>query len=104
MIGGALVGLPLAGMGQRVWPIVLGKLLLHPLLVSLCILALPVLGVAPLPPELRMAAVLMAAMPMMGIYATLAQAYGQEDFAAAATLLATAVSFFSISGLLWVLR
>ncbi len=104
VIGGALVGLPLAGMGQRVWPIVLGKLLLHPLLVSLCILALPVLGVAPLPPELRMAAVLMAAMPMMGIYATLAQAYGQEDFAAAATLLATAVSFFSISGLLWVLR
>ena len=104
VIGGALVGLPLPGMGQRVWPIVLGKLLLHPLLVSLCILALPVLGVAPLPPELRMAAVLMAAMPMMGIYATLAQAYGQEDFAAAATLLATAVSFFSISGLLWVLR
>jgi len=104
VIGGALVGLPLAGMGQRVWPIVLGKLLLHPLLVGLCILALPMLGVAPLSPDLRSAAVLMAAMPMMGIYATLAQAYGQEDFAAAATLMATVASFFTISGLLWVLR
>ena len=104
VIGGALVGLPLAGMGQRVWPIVLGKLLLHPLLVGLCILSLPMLGVAPLSPDLRSAAVLMAAMPMMGIYATLAQAYGQEDFAAAATLLATVASFFTISGLLWVLR
>jgi predicted permease len=104
VIGGALVGLPLAGMGQRVWPIVMGKLLLHPLLVSLCILALPALGVAPLSPELRMAAVLMAAMPMMGIYATLAQVYGQEDMSAAATLLATVASFVTISGLLWLLR
>lgn len=104
VIGGALVGLPLAGMGQRVWPIVLGKLLMHPLLVGLCILAVPYLGLAPLSPELRMAGVLMAAMPMMGIYATLAQAYGQEDFAAAATLLATVASFVTISGLLWVLR
>ncbi|NVO07868.1 MAG: AEC family transporter [Rhodoferax sp.] len=104
VIGGALVGLPLAGMGQRVWPIVLGKLVLHPLLVLLGILALPSLGFAPLAPDLRLAAVLLAAMPMMGIYATLAQAYGQEDFSAAATLLATVASFFTISGLLWVLR
>jgi predicted permease len=104
VIGGALVGLPMAGMAQRVGPIVLGKLLLHPLLVWLAILALPYLGLVPLPDDLRMAAVLLAAMPMMGIYATLAQAYGQEDFSAAATLLATVASFFTVSGLLWALR
>ncbi|WP_342617977.1 AEC family transporter [Rhodoferax sp. GW822-FHT02A01] len=104
VIGGALVGLPLAGMGQRVWPIVLGKLVLHPLMVLLCILALPYLGLAALDPSLRTGALLLAAMPMMGIYPTLAQAYGQEDFAAAATLAATVLSFFSISALLWVLQ
>lgn len=103
VIGGSLAGLPLAGMGTRVWPIVLGKLVLHPVLVWLCILALPWLGIAPPGPELRRAAVLMAAMPMMGIYATLAQGYGQEDMAAAATLLCTVASFFTVSALLWVL-
>jgi len=104
VIGGALVGLPLAGMGQRVLPIVLGKLLLHPLLVWGGLAVLAAVGMPPLDPALRTAAVLMAAMPMMGIYPTLAQAYGQEDFAAAATLLATVASFFTISGLLWVMR
>ena len=103
VIGGALVGLPLAGMGQRVWPIVLGKLVLHPLLVWLCLQALALAGMPPVSAELRTAAVLMAAMPMMGIYATLAQAYGQEDTAAAATLLATVLSFFTVSCLMWVL-
>jgi hypothetical protein len=104
VIGGALVGLPLAGMGQRVWPIVLGKLVLHPLMVLLSILALPYLGLAELDSSLRTGALLLAAMPMMGIYPTLAQAYGQEDFAAAATLAATVLSFFTISALLWVLQ
>lgn len=103
VIGGALVGLPMAGMGQKVWPIVVGKLLLHPLLVWLCIEALPWLGLPVLPHELRMAAVLLAAMPMMGIYTTLAQNYGQEDFCAAAALMATIASFFTVSGLLWLL-
>ena len=49
-------------------------------------------------------AVLMAAMPMMGIYLILAQANGQEDFSAAALLVTTLGSFFTLSGLLWVFR
>ena len=59
---------------------------------------------AALDPNLRLAAILMAAMPMMGIYPTLAQAYGKEDFSAAALLAATASSFVSLSALLWFLR
>jgi uncharacterized membrane protein YfbV (UPF0208 family) len=46
----------------------------------------------------------MAAMPMLSIYPILAQIYGQEDFSAAALLIATAASFYTLSGLLWALR
>ena len=38
-------------------------------------------------------AVLLGAMPMMGIYPILAQAYGHEGISAAALLVATVVSF-----------
>ena len=100
VIGGTLVGLPLAGMGQRVMPVVLGKLLVHPLLVWGAVSALPWLGLD-LSPELRMAAVLSAAMPVMGIYPTLAQAHGQEDTSAAALMATTMASFFTLSTLLW---
>ncbi len=103
VIGGTLVGLPMRGLGRQITPIAVGKLIVHPLAVLLAILALPLLGLT-LDPSLRMAAVLMAAMPMMGIYPILAQAYGQEDFSAAALLLTTVASFFTLSGLLWALR
>ncbi len=104
VIGGTLVGLPMQGMGRRVMPIVLGKLVFHPAAVLLAVLALPMIGLPALDPSLRMAAVLMAAMPMMGIYSILAQAYGQEDFSSAAVLVTTIGSFFSLSALLWLLR
>lgn len=104
VIGGTLVGLPWHGMGRRVLPIVLGKLLLHPLMVLLAVLALPWLGLPALDPALRTAAVLMAAMPMLGIYPTLAQAYGQEELCASAMLITTISSFFTLSTLLWVLQ
>jgi predicted permease len=101
VIGGTLVGLPLHGMGKQVVPIVAGKLLLHPLAVLLVALALPLLGLAALDPALRMSAVLLAAMPTMGIYPILAQTYGKEDRSAAVLLVATIASFFTLSGLLW---
>ena len=100
VIGGALLGLPLRGMVRRAAPIAVGKLIGHPLAVLVAILALPVLGLPPLDPALRMAAVLMAAVPMMSIYPILAQAYGQEDFSATALLMTTVASFFTLSGLL----
>ena len=104
VIGGALLGLPLRGMGQRAAPIAAGKLVLHPLAVLLASCAMPVLGLPALDPALRMAAVLMAAMPMLSIYPILAQAHGQEDFSATALLVTTVSSFFTLSGLLWVFR
>jgi hypothetical protein len=68
------------------------------------VLAVPLLGLPALDPALRKAAVLMAAMPMMSIYPILAQAYGEGDFAAAALLVTTVASFFTLSGMLWLLQ
>ncbi len=104
VIGGTLVGLPVGGMGRQVAPIVVGKLIVHPLCVLLAIMLVSALGLAPIDPTLRTAALLMAALPMMGIYATLAQQYGQEDFCAVAQLLTTLTSFLTLSSLLWLFR
>ena len=104
VIGGALVGVPVHGMAARVLPVVAGKLLLHPAMVLLCVLALPLLQMPPLDTSMRTAAVLLAAMPMMGIYPTLTQAYGVEDVSAAALLAATVGSFFTLSALIGLLR
>jgi predicted permease len=104
VIGGTLVGLPLGGMGRQIMPIAFAKLVLHPLAVLLAITALPLVGMAVLEPPLRNAAVLLAAMPMMSIYPILAQTYGKEDLGAAALLVTTVLSFFTLSGLIWLSR
>jgi predicted permease len=104
VIGGALVGLPMRGMVRQVAPIVVGKLVLFPLAVFLAMQALPLFGLPPLDPSLRQAALLMAAMPMMGIYPILSMQYGRQGLAASALLVATAGSFFTLNLLLWLLR
>lgn len=104
VIGGNLVGLPLKGLGRRVAPIAFGKLVVMPTAVALVLALLVWAGLPPLSPELKSAAILMAAMPMMSIYPMLAQAYGQEDVAAPALLVTTLASFFTLSCLLWVMR
>lgn len=104
VIGGTLFGLPLEGMGRQIAPIVVGKLLLHPLGVALATLAMPLIGLPALDASLQLAAVMLAAMPMMGIYPILAQSYGKQDLGAAALLVTTVVSFFTLSGLLWLTR
>ena len=45
----------------------------------------------------------MAAMPMMSIYPILALPYGFAERSAAALVLATVVSFATLSALLWLL-
>jgi predicted permease len=104
-IGGMLVGLSLSAGWQRVVPLVAGKLIGHPLAVLLISsLLLPLLGVAPMGPELRAAALLMAAMPMLSIYPILAQAYGEADRSATALLICMVSSFFTLSAWMWVVR
>jgi malonate transporter and related proteins len=101
VIGGSLHGLSLAGMGRQIGPVVLGKLVLHPL-IMLAALALGLAaGLPALSPELRTALILSAAMPIMGIYPILAQRHGQEGFSAAALLATTLGSFVTLNVLLW---
>lgn len=103
VIGGTLAGLPMRGVALKVAPIALGKLVMHPLAVALAVACLPLVGMAPLAPELRNAAILMAAMPMMSIYPILALPYGFAERSAAALVLATVGSFATLSALLWLL-
>lgn len=100
VIGGALVGLKPEGLKGTVAQIALGKLIVHPLLMVLVLLWLiPVDD-----PALRTAALLTGALPMMGIYTILAQRFGHGAISAAAQLVTTVVSFFTLSTLLWVLK
>jgi predicted permease len=104
VIGGTLVGLPLQGMGLSVLPIAIGKLVGHPLSVLVAAAALSWLGMAPVDDALLAAGVLMAAVPMLGIYPILAQAYGLAERSAAAMLVTTASSFLTLSAALWLLK
>lgn len=98
VIGGALVGLSTRGMRRDVSAIALGKLLLHPLAVVSFLCLLP-----PIDPALRAAAVVFSSVPMLSVYPILAQKYGLEGFCAAALLLATVLSFITMTLVLWLL-
>jgi malonate transporter len=104
VIGGTLVGLQVRGLRRQVAQIAVGKLLLHPAAVWAAVSLLPLLGLPPLGVDLRAAAVLAAAMPMLGIYPLLAQRHGFEGFTAAALLACTVASFFTITAILWLMR
>jgi predicted permease len=99
VIGGSLVGIAARGMARDVGAIAAGKLLLHPLAVLLMVVLLP-----PMERELQTAVVIMAAVPMLGIYPILAQKHGHDSMAAAAQLGTTVLSFFTLTSLLWLLQ
>lgn len=99
VIGGSLVGLQVQGVRAAIAAIAVGKLILHPLL-----MAAVLMWIVPVDdPALRTAALLTAALPMMGIYTLLAHRLGQGPLGAAAQLVTTVLSFASLSALLWLL-
>lgn len=100
IIGGTLTGLSISGMKHKIFPVVLGKLVLHPVAVIVVMWILMSVGFPALEPDLHRAIVISAAIPMMGTYTILAQAYGQDKTASAIMLAATMLSFFTLSGLL----
>ena len=102
VIGGALVGTPIQHNSAQIAPTVLGKLILHPLLVCGATFFVPLIGLSGLDPQYKTAAIVMAATPMMGIYPTLAQSYGREGSSALNMLTATILSFATLSCLLWI--
>ncbi len=98
VIGGSLVGQMARDLWRDISLVLVGKLLLHPLAVLLLVMLLPPMG-----RELQVAVVMLAAVPQMGIYPILAQKFGHDGMAASAQLASTVVSFFTLTGLLWVL-
>ncbi|MCI0509715.1 hypothetical protein C8E00_104117 [Chromohalobacter marismortui] len=99
VIGGTLYGLRIGGMLGDVSQVVLGKLVLHPLLILLMLWWLP-----PIDPTLATAAVILASAPMLSVYPILGQRYGQDALCTASLMLATLLSFITISALLWLLE
>ena len=93
--GCSLVGLRVQGLFKQVSSIVLSKLLVHPLAVGFFLWQL-----GPMETYLQITGVVLAAVPMLSIYPLFAQRYGREGLCAAALLVTTVVSFFTISALL----
>jgi predicted permease len=98
VIGGSLKGLQLRGMVRDIADIGVAKLLLHPLFLFA---AMTVVGLKE--PELRKAALIYASAPMMSVLPVLGLKYGDEGVWSAALLATTALSFFTISAMLWLI-
>ena len=62
------------------------------------------LGLPELPSELKVAAVLTCALPPFSVLPSLAEPYGEADRGAASMMLATALSFLTLSGWMIVLQ
>jgi malonate transporter and related proteins len=100
-MGGMLVGMRLRGQRADLAVVIAGKLLVMPVIGVGLVMLLPLLGLAPLEPELRVAAVLTCALPSMSMAAALGEQYGEGEFGAATMLLSTAVSFLTLTA--WLL-
>lgn len=100
VIGGTLVGIPLAGIGGRASRIVLGKLILHPLAMLMALVLLPGRLLPPLDPAMAMALMITGALPIMGIYTILAQRHGDGRVSAVALLSTSILSFVTLNLLL----
>ena len=97
-IGGSLLGLQTRGMAGDVGLTVAGKLIAHPLAVFAGLKLAPGLD-----PALAKAALIFAAAPVITIYPLLGAIYGQGQLCAAALVSGVAVSFFTVSTLLYFL-
>lgn len=102
-VGGTLAESRMAPLLGGVATLVVTKLVLHPVGVWLAIALVGVTLFGGLDADLKIAAVLMAAMPVMAMYSVLVQRYHAEDSAAAALLLTTLGSFVTLNVLLWML-
>ena len=98
-VGGMLVGLEVGGVTRDAARIVAGKLVLLPAAMFAAQLAL-----APaLEPDLRRSMLIFASAPTLSIFPLIGRQYGQERVCAASVVLATGLSFLTMSALLLIL-
>jgi len=99
VVGGMLVGLQVGGVTRDAARIVAGKLFLLPAAVFAAQLVL-----APaLDPDLRKSMLIFASSPTLSIFPLLGRQYGQERVCAATVVMATGLSFLTMSALLLLL-
>lgn len=98
-IGGSLVGSTLKGKVTDLSSVIIGKLVFHPLLVLMMVWLLPGFD-----PKLQLAAVVLAAMPMMSVYPIVGGGYGFRQECASILLGATCAAFVTISIILILLQ
>ncbi|MDF2153442.1 AEC family transporter [Vibrio sp. CAU 1672] len=91
-IGGGLLGVRAGGMKKEISTVVISKLFLHPLLLLMLILV----GFD-LEPTMSAVAVILASMPMFGVYAVIGQKYNMGGICSAVLLPTTLVSTITIS-------
>lgn len=96
VLGGTLHGLPLRGNRVLAGVIAGGKLIVHPAM-AVAAAALVMGAGIDLPPDLRLAAILSAAVPMFTVYVLFVQPYGHDGLASLAVLSATAGAFVTLS-------
>lgn len=92
VIGASLFGMKARGVWVDAAWIASGKLIVHPLAVLGAFLLVP--GIDPI---MKAVGVLFACSPMMSIFPILGQRFGLEDRCSATLLVATVLSFFTIS-------
>jgi len=92
VIGASLFGMKARGVWVDAAWIASGKLIVHPLAVLGAFLLVP--GIDPV---MKAVGVLFACSPMMSIFPILGQRFGLEDRCSATLLVATVLSFFTIS-------
>lgn len=96
-VGGLLTGVTLRGYAARILVVTIGKLVVHPALVVAALAAAALVHLPALPPDLRAALVITAALPVMSLLPMVAHEYGEERAAAATLLASTVVSFVTLS-------
>jgi predicted permease len=99
-VGGTLACIHLGRLLRDAGAMAVVKLAVHPLAVWLALTVVSTAGLGTLEPDLQLAAVLMAAMPVMSMYPVIAQRFGQQDVAATALLSTTAGSVLTLNLLL----
>lgn len=97
VIGASLVGTRIRGDIKPIALVVVGKLLIHPALILLMLWIMP-----PFDPQLELAVLLMAAMPMFSIYPLIGSNYGLGRQCSSILVVTTLLSFFTITALLLV--
>jgi malonate transporter len=98
VIGGSLVGLKTEGLKTTIAIIGTGKLILHPLVVLGGLTLVQMQN-----QDLRDAALIYAASPMLSVLPLLGARYGEEGPCAAALLATTVASFFTLSAWVWLI-